>query len=1204
MTDKKKSVNLPPTPRDGGSSGNRSNPPSSRSVDQRTTPPTISINGQGEGNATNNAFSRILPPSGVPMFADALEMEVVNKLSKSQLLAEDVIEFVKHRNVSQFHEAKKSVEQIQPSTGKSHFAHSSIETIMDEFGLNDVTQGLSSAQVDLNLQLYGKNILVAGESEPIWKIYLSQFYNFVVILLLTAAVATLALGNVVEGVFIILIVNINAVMATYMEKSAANALEKLAELSSPTCTVIRDGIVMTLDTKKVVPGDVILLKMGDSVAADIRLFDIMEIRLNESLLTGESLPVKKTLKAIDMDSPFSSNLCFASTSVIAGSAKGIVVNTGMNTQVGKIAAQLKKAAEGGKMTPLQHGINRLGGTIGMISAMVLVTIVIVASLTGYEDPTHPDASRILSIVLLAVGFAVSSVPEGLPMVVTIALSLGARDMARKNANIRKLPAVETLGCCSIICSDKTGTLTEGKMTATTIVNFRKENHTLKGKELRFFPTLGFNPIGGVFNPSDLTNDYTRQIMDQVNNEGNMNNVDKNIIGQSDNMDAAHVKLTLLTAYLNSYATKLERNEKSNIWKAVGNMTEGPLIVAAAKCGIGKTLNPHDTTEIDYPMIEQLEVPFNSSRKMMCTVHKLKVPNTYGDLDMTSSSGETYTHVATIKGAPDMLFNLCKGCISTNGNRCCIDWTRGSSGLTREEINELVKTNDVLSMRALRVLLFGIFPLTDEDINELRKCDDSDLRLKYLLGEGDSYKAPLVLLGFVGSLDPPRHGVRDAIKTCGEAGIRVIMITGDQQATANAVAKEIGLFEQPDAADSKVIECRYLHINNDNSQMHLPDAKIDEYTCTVSVFCRAQPEDKVAIIESLRRQKHLTAMTGDGVNDAPALKTADIGISMGINGTDVAKGASEMVLLDDDFCTIVKAVESGRTIYANIQKFVSFLLGTNIGEILYLTISIGISTLPPVDALQILFLNFMTDGCPAVALSKEPADSDVMSKKPRPPNQPVMTRDWWIYGNIPHTIFEAASVIASILLALYLCTGVIYLSDLKQQCKFVDLKDADGNVSTYPYFCRSFEYRVTTNYTGWVTNINYYDPQKQKMITALGAFYGKVDNPTPQTQGLLPEVAKAFADMEGVAISPELEKDENGWYKSKTSQVVGKDTEKSKLVGVSPRGYYEINSRKAMQARTISFITAVWCEMLRAYTVRSWDYFFQSGGSTLWLFQLH
>ncbi|EAN33958.1 HAD ATPase P-type family IC family protein [Theileria parva strain Muguga] len=1207
--------------------------------------------------------SKILSAPSYPAFADIIEMETVQRLSKSHIYAGDVLELVKSRDLTKFYEAQQAVELVQPTTGKSEMAHLPLPDIMNKFGLEDTEQGLSDSQVVLNRQLYGSNILDLGKKDPIWKIFLSQFKSFVIILLFIAAIASIALKNYVEGAFIIFIVTLNSIMATYMERSAANVLEKLAQLSSPTAKVIRNNVEVEIDSTEVVPGDVLLLQTGDTIVADMRMFEVMEVRINESLLTGESVDVKKTVVAEDLDSPFSTNLCFASTSVVSGFGKGIVVNTGMNTQVGKIAKQLKKASETSKVTPLQRALNRLGGTIGIISTIVLISIVIVAIFTGFDDPTRPNTNRTLSIVLLAVGFAASSIPEGLPMVVTISLSLGAKDMARENANVLKLPAVETLGCCSVVCSDKTGTLTEGKMVTTDIVIFfnvksvtsdnllksiiKNTNFSLFGataanviaERFSFYPTFGFSPFGGVFNPCDLTDSYKRKLIQLYKKKTDFNTIDNNLLshysaknkvdlqpmskepsledqsqgsGESSSQESLQaapvtspttdsylksvmVRLNMCIGYLNSYNTKLVLDQ-NNKWTCVGNMTESPLVVAANKCGLKPELLD------DYPRLENLEVPFNSKRKLSITVHKLMVENKFEELEF-QQKGKKYTHVALVKGAPDVLRPYCKYVPSLdNGVFVDFKYTINSDEDGANSDDVVMYNNDKLSNDSLRVIMLGLVPLTDEDIAYLQSLDDSIYRQQYLLSTANfdvttlpHNSGKIVLMGVTGSFDPPRPGVKESIDTCKSAGIRVIMITGDQKITAIAIAKQINLITPgPDTKDDELgLECNKLHINGNPGMDYLPDDQIDLITSKYSVFCRAQPEDKVAIVTSLKRKGDITAMTGDGVNDAAALKTADIGVSMGINGTDVAKGASELVLLDDNFCTIVKAVRAGRTIYSNIQKFVSFLLGTNIGEIVYLTTSIIINTLPPVEALQILFLNFLTDGCPAVALSREPPDSDAMKRPPRKPNTPIMTTEWWLAGNLPHTIFEALAVIASILIGLYLCTGVITLKDLNDRCRYVKVDDSTKMV----YFCSSHEYLITPKYVGWVTNVDYFDPEERKMKCFLGAAKGRIDDLNVSNPDLHPNLRAKLENFDLSSLggmSDFVEKDSRGWIRSNGKK------DGSNYHGVGEMGYKDIVSRKSKQARTISFITAVWAEMLRAYTVRSWDYFYNVFNRNPWM----
>ncbi|KAF8822217.1 putative P-type ATPase4 [Cardiosporidium cionae] len=1130
----------------------------------------------------------LLGPSDFP---DNLESELIEHLSHVSL--QGFVEEAKAQDPAAFEAARYIVEHEHPSSGKNHVASSPIQELMAELGLEDVSKGLSTAAIKRNLEIYGPNILEKEKTESLLKLFLSQFLSPVVILLLCASVASLVLQQWVEGIAIIIIVTLNAVLATYMERSASNALAKLASLQAPRCIVRRNGEDVTIEAVDVVPGEVILFRTGDRIAADLRLVEITELRTNEALLTGESDEVKKTLLARELNSAFASNLCFASTSVSNGNGVGLVYATGMKTQVGRIAQQLQKAGSGNRLTPLQHALNKLGGLIGVLAIFVLVFVVVIAILTNYTDPARPGENQVLAIILIAVGFAVSSIPEGLPVVVTISLSLGAKDMVNRNANINKLPAVETLGSCTAICTDKTGTLTEGKMTAIRLATIcRRAEVGILGvpsvsENFSFYPTRGFNPFGGIFKPEDLTERVKRKIL-QLSTEvssPNFDNIATNY-GNSENSSAESclVRTTMLAAYLNSYGTILEKSK--NTWITRGNMSEGALVVGAAKAGFGP-INDETSAHIDYPALKELEIPFNSSRKMMITVHSLPRHGKFGSLTLLSPNGAAVEHVAVVKGAPDRIIEKVGLCLQEGNNGIQINW---DAGISEEILSEIEKVNFDMSKDALRVLGIGLVPLSSEDVSNLSQQEDGQERLDYLL----KFK-PFILLGLVGSEDPPRFGVGDSIQKCRGAGIRVVMITGDQITTARAIAQKIGLIGSDEASLGSVIQCSAMHESNDIYKPYLPRDRIVQIITNTNVYSRAQPEDKLLIVQTLQDKGEVVAMTGDGVNDAPALKAADIGIAMGITGTDVAKGAAEMVLLDDNFNTVVAAVEEGRKIYSNIQKFVSFLLGTNIGEIIYLTTAI-IASLPlPLEALQILFLNLMSDGVPAVALSREPADEDNMHVPPRPKAQQIMTRDWWIFGNLPHTVFEAMAVLASLCVALYLSLGVLTLTDIRNQCSRVTLNVNTSQTSptqTFIYFCSSFEYVVQGNYVGWRTNIDFWNPTTNRMEQFLGAANGKIANITPLTSN--PAIAAALA----AGCTGNLTADTLGWCRPRADIL-------APVIGIAPVGaalqtYFSVAARGTRRARTISFITAVWSEMLRAYTVRSWEWFFKVFNRNPWM----
>ncbi|KJP86649.1 potassium/sodium efflux P-type ATPase, fungal-type [Plasmodium fragile] len=1096
-------------------------------------------------------------------------------------------------------EMAKVNEEGQTPAGYNHDATESIENLCKEFDLQDINLGLTNEQVKINREKFGENYIEKDDAVPVWLIFLSQYYSPVVMLLLVAAMASLVLNEIVEGVAIISIVTLNACLATYMEKSSGDAIAKLAEMASPQCTVVRNGHKIVIPSREVVVGDVVLINTGDSISADLRLIEVIELKTNESLLTGESEDIKKTLTPDDYTTPFATNLCFATTSVTNGSGKGIVTATGLNTQVGKIASQLKRSSKGSKLTPLQVALNKLGGLIGLIAIIVLVFIISLAVLIDYRDPAHADKDPILVIIIIGVGFAVSSVPEGLPMVVTITLSAGAKDMVRKNANVRKLPAVETLGCCSVICSDKTGTLTEGKMTAINAVTFAK-NSNLSDKNNKltktfdFYPTKGFEPYGGLFDSSTLTNELKKKIVIAKNQSISYDSILPNYGNpENDSIDVKKTRSLMFAAYLNSYDTTLARDPKTSKWTIHGNMSEGPIVVAAAKVGYSSLTNEnHHSYVKQYTRLDDLEVTFNSSRKMKITVYKLKNDDMFEYIHL-NRPGKRFTHIALIKGAPDKLLDRSTHLLEESPRGPQISW---NDKINEKDKEILAQKNLELSQKALRVLAVCIKPLTMEHISLLKKLDDADERLKFITTDEDSGFIPL---GYVAAFDPPRPGVKEAIETCRDAQVKVIMITGDQKPTAIAIGKLIGLIggdENAEEAEAQAIECSELHINKNPNEPVLPEDQLDAFTDKILIYSRAQPEDKITIVQSLKRKGYLVAMTGDGVNDAPALKAADIGVAMGINGTEVAKGASEMILIDDNFCTVVSAIDVGRTIFSNIQKFVCFLLGTNIGEILYLSIAIAAQMPFPLEALQILFLNLMTDGCPAVALSREPPNHDNMKTPPRPKKQPIMTKKWWFYGIIPHTIFEALCVLLSLAFSLYICTGSYNLNDIHNSCRTVILPDAtDVNIThEYKYFCSTYEYRVSPEYMGWVTNVSFWHPQEKKTVTFWGAAKGKVENITPTSREIHPDIRTIMQ----YGCSDDVEKDQYGWCKpKKNTYVKGKDEQ---IAGVFRKNFEDVASKGSKRGRTMAFISAVWCEMLRAYTVRSWEPFYKVFNRNMWM----
>jgi P-type E1-E2 ATPase len=931
--------------------------------------------------------------------------------------------------------------------------------------------GLSMAEVSKRQAEQGPNKLEADEKEPIWRVFLDEFKSFVVIMLLVAAIVCAVLGIWYDAIAIFVIVFGNASLGTYMTVSAGNALDALAKMSAPTCQVIRDGKEVEEDATNLVTGDIVVLRTGDKVPADIRLFEVNELQATEKMLTGEPYDIYKELAPEDLDAEFPKNICFAASSITGGIGKGIVVRIGMKTEVGKIAEQLKEPK---KPTPLQMALERLGGQIGAMAGSVLLLIIIFAWIVDYNDPSYPKLAKYMKLILMGVTFAVSSIPEGLPMVVTICLSVGCKDMVRRNALVRKLPAVETLGSCSVICSDKTGTLTEGRMTLVKLATFVRATPSAPGIDeanalsanhsvFQFLPTKGFNPNGGVFKEDEVTRSTADQILERAS-EGDTtkHNLEKTFSdiqvdygdpkGPMGNDPSAHaVRMCMFASYLNSYETKYFYDPDATMWEVKGNMSEAAIVVGAAKC---RWLGDDPSGDRDaHGRNADMEVPFSSARKMAATIHKLPKAGVFDKLNLSVGDTKAYSHVAVIKGAPDRLFPHVRTMACVKDGELCID-SDIKSHIKHYEMSEVEDMNRQFSEQALRVIAVCIRPLTDQDMANLanmqqtKEMTAADVRLQYLLTEVPTENADggqlerqtsglkpgsLMLLGLLGALDPPRSGVQAAVERCRSAQVRVVMITGDQKNTACAIAKNISILMHGDTIEEKAVVCSELH-NEDGSLIE--KVAIDAITRRVNVFSRAQPEDKMVIVKSLQDQGQVVAMTGDGVNDAPALQAADIGVAMGLTGTDVAQGASDMILKDDNFCTLAAAVEEGRKIYANIQKFVCFLLGTNIGEIFYLTVAV-LADLPlPVFGIQVLFLNLFTDGGPAVALTMEPADEDIMDHPPRDKKANIMTKDCMMWINMPHQVGICAMVIGVTALAMWMHCGQVHQTQIQRLCEYM------------------------------------------------------------------------------------------------------------------------------------------------------------------------
>ncbi|WP_326717722.1 cation-translocating P-type ATPase [Vagococcus jeotgali] len=725
------------------------------------------------------------------------------------------------------------------------------EVVLDK--LDTSSKGLSTKEAEKRLREYGHNQLYEGKKKSLFSKFLDQFKDFMILILLAAAVLSFFMGDQVEAIMIIVVVFIMAIFGVVQEAKAEEAIEALKDMSTPNANVRRDDTTKTIKSTDLVPGDIVLLEAGDVIPADMRLIEVASLKIEEAALTGESVPVEKeaiTLEKQDIGIGDRINMAYMNSNVTYGRGIGVVTGTGMNTEVGKIASMLAQSDE--TNTPLKENLNKLGKVLSIVIIIICIIMFAVGMLRGGHDW--------MEMLLTSVSLAVAAIPEGLPAIVTIILALGTQKMAKRNALVRKLPAVETLGSTDIICSDKTGTLTLNQMT-----------------------------VEAVFT-----------------NNG--------VIEVSETMPVDNTTLKIMT-YCND--TKISDGDV-----LIGDPTETALV----KYGMdhGFDVQKQLTKE---PRLA--EVPFDSERKLMSTFHKL----------------DDGRYFVAVKGAPD---ELLKRCVSYDVNGVI-------QPMDKAEEDLILQTNTGLAKQALRVLAMA-YKIVDEIPNEL---------------SSESVETDLIFSGLVGMIDPERKEAAEAVRVAKEAGIRPIMITGDHRDTAEAIAVRLGILKE--GQHNAVITGGEL---NEMSDEQLASA-IEQY----SVYARVSPEHKVRIVKAWQKDGKVVAMTGDGVNDAPALKTADIGIGMGITGTEVSKGASDMVLADDNFSTIIVAVEEGRKVFSNIQKTVQYLLAANLGEVLTLFIAtmMGWDTLLPV---HLLWINVVTDTFPAIALGLEPAEKGLMKLKPR------------------------------------------------------------------------------------------------------------------------------------------------------------------------------------------------------------------------------
>ncbi len=771
----------------------------------------------------------------------------------------------------------------------------------------DPARGLTSQEAADRLLRTGENSLPGAPRTSPWKILFAQFQDLMVLILLGATAISYFLGEVVDALTIVAIVCLNAVLGFAQEYRAERSLAALRRLAAPVARVVRDGQLRSVAARELVPGDILQLEAGDRIPADVRLLESFGLAAEESALTGESVPVRKHPRPIARDAvPLGDrrNTCFVGTTLTRGRGRGVVVATGMRTEMGKIAGLIQAAEE--SKTPLQRRLDQLGRNL--VAICLGVSLLVVISGVLRQEP-------LLDMFMAGVSLAVAAIPEGLPAVVTIGLALGVQRMIRGNAIVRRLPAVETLGCATVICSDKTGTLTKNEMTVKRIFT---------GGRVYDVSGDGYRPWG----------------------EFRLEGGPPRSVRPSEAPDLAAV----LTAAALSGNARVGRGRRpggrrpelrraawrsSEEWVVEGDPTEGALVVAAQKGDLGPEALAGRFRRVG-------EIPFESERRRMTVVYQRVEPGAKGEPPLECFA----------KGAPDTILDLCRAEL-VDGRE------RPLTGASRQEVR---RQNEVMAGAALRVLAVARRPLGEFD-PESPAAAERDL----------------VFLGLVGMIDPPRPEAVRAIDRCHAAGLRTVMITGDHLATARAIARQMGVLTQTGRSLTGVELDR------------LSDEELAEVAEEVQVYARVSPQHKLRIVRALRRRGHVVAMTGDGVNDAAAVKEADIGVAMGLSGTDVTKEASAMVLADDNFATIVRAVEEGRSIYDNIRKFIRYLLSCNIGEVLTMFLAAFTGLPLPLLPVQILWVNLVTDGLPAMALGVDPADCDVMQRPPRHPNESVFSR---------------------------------------------------------------------------------------------------------------------------------------------------------------------------------------------------------------------
>lgn len=805
---------------------------------------------------------------------------------------------------------------------KLEYYRHSVEEVLEKLS-SDRESGLSEVDSKKRLIKVGLNLL--AEAPHVSKLlkFLSQFTEFIIVVLIGAALIAAALGEFVDAIAILAIVILNGVLGYSQEEKAERVMEALKKLSAPTAKCIREGKAREIDASGLVPGDIIMLESGDNVPADVRLIESHILKIDEAPLTGESLPVLKNTDLIEIDTQIADkiNMAFMGTTVVYGRARGVVTNTGMSTEMGSIAEMLKQVEA--EQTPLQVSLSEFARLLVYLAGGICSLIFFIGMVRG---------ENLLNMFLTAVSLAVAAIPEGLPAVVTISLALGVQRMVKKNALVRKLPSIETLGSATVIASDKTGTITQNEMTVKKIY--------LPFDEVSYVSGSGYRPVGEIKSSGRL--------LTYQNNDG--------------------LRRLAQIAFLCNGAQLTEHNSN---WSVTGDPTEGALITLAIKAGLSA-----EGVRANMDFIG--EVPFDENRRMMSVVYA------------THHKNGTVKYLVLTKGAPASVLAKVGGQID----------------------KEVQHMNELFASEAMRVLAFAYKESdTPFDMNDI-----------------EAIESDLTFTGLTAMIDPPREGVDEAVARAKKSGIVPIMITGDHKITATAIARDVGIFVDGDLA-----------LSGDELEM-MPDSEFIEKLPLIKVYARVNPEHKLKIVKAWKDRGDTIAMTGDGVNDAPALKAADIGIAMGISGTDVTKEASDMVLTDDNFASIVDVVEEGRGIFSNIRKVVHFLLSCNIGEIITLLVASIVGMPLPLLPVQILWTNLVTDGLPAIGLAMEKVEKGVMDKKPRPKSEGIVTNKMmWIM--LLQGMFMAT------------CTLVVYWAELNVYD--ASLEKARTMAFTVLVFCQKF-----------------------------------------------------------------------------------------------------------------------------------------------------